>query len=106
MRLIDADALEKQFRKEANTTACLDNRTYWSEALISVAEDVADAPTVDAVERKRGRWIKNEGKYGWHCSECKEVNHYAYVWNSETGKNDFQDRYCPNCGAKMDEVNE
>lgn len=49
MRLIDADALEKQFRKEANTTACLDNRTYWSEALISVAEDVVDAPTIDAV---------------------------------------------------------
>ena len=56
---------------------------------------------VDAVERKKGEWIKNEGRFGWHCSECKVDNYYAYVLNSETGKNDLQDRYCPNCGADM-----
>ena len=57
----------------------------------------------DAVieERKHGKWIKNEARGGWHCSECKVDNYYAYVLNSETGKNDLQDRYCPNCGADM-----
>ena len=53
------------------------------------------------IERKKGKWIKNEGRFGWHCSECKVDNYYAYVLNSETGKNDLQDRYCPNCGADM-----
>lgn len=50
-----------------------------------------------------GRWIKNEDRHGWHCSECKEDNLYAYSWSSESGKYEFQDNYCPNCGARMDE---
>ena len=58
-------------------------------------------------ERKKGKWIKNEERFGWHCSECKVDNYYAYVLNSETGKNDLQDRYCPHCGADMrGEINE
>lgn len=90
MRLIDADALkEKAFFHE------IDNVSYVEE------EDIDNAPTVEAVERKRGEWIKNEGRFGWHCSECKVDNYYAYVLNSETWKNDLQDRYCPNCGAEM-----
>lgn len=60
-------------------------------------------PTADVVERKKGKWIKNEGKHGWHCSECIEDNYYAYSWNCETGKYEFQDHFCPNCGAEMDE---
>ena len=53
------------------------------------------------VDRPKGSWIKNEGKVGWHCSECKADNNYAYSWNSDTGKDEFQDKYCPNCGAEM-----
>lgn len=52
-------------------------------------------------ELPKGKWIKNEGKVGWHCSECKADNNYAYSWNSDTGKEEFQDKYCPNCGAEM-----
>ena len=50
MRLIDADALAKAFREASETDDRKNNRTYWSEALISAAEEVDDAPTVDAVE--------------------------------------------------------
>lgn len=90
MRLIDADALkEKAFFHE------IDNVSYLEE------EDIDKAPTVDAVERKRGEWVKNEDRCGWHCSCCKVDNNYAYSWNTGSGRNEFQDNYCPNCGADM-----
>ena len=49
MRLIDADALAKAFREASETDDSKDNRTYWSEALISAAEEVDDAPTVKSM---------------------------------------------------------
>ena len=61
MRLIDADALAKAFRDMADTADSKDNRTYWSEALISASEEVDDAPTVDAVEVVR-------------CKDCQWFN--------------------------------
>ena len=62
---------------------------------------IANAPTADVVERKVGKWIKNDGRHGWHCSECGEDNYYAYSWSNENGEYEFQDHYCPNCGAEM-----
>ena len=50
---------------------------------------------------KHGEWVKNEDRYGWHCSCCKVDNRYAYSWNSEIGEYELQDKFCPNCGAKM-----
>lgn len=96
MRLIDADALAKAFREAAETDDCKDNRTYWSEALISAAEEVDDAPTVDAVERKRGRWIpivKGERGYSagdFRCSVCGDPCKCYHLTN-----------FCQNCGAEM-----
>lgn len=99
MRLIDADALIREL-KGIKVTFGSGNGLV--EGGIEIAISTTNAqPTVDAVERKRGEWVKNDGRRGWHCSECKVDNFYAYVWNSETEKNDFQDRYCPNCGAEM-----
>ena len=59
-------------------------------------------------ERKKGKWIGyNTDKYGWKradgspvfvsCSECftTVLNNGSPHWN-----------YCPNCGAKMEEVND
>lgn len=64
---------------------------------------IENAPT--AAECKTGRWevldeCSNEGIY---CSEChKKVFKIDYS-NTMKWKN-F--RFCPNCGAKMEEVNE
>lgn len=58
-------------------------------------------PAADVREVKRGKWVKNEDKAGWHCSACKEVDNYAFSWNSDTGEYEFQDNFCPNCGADM-----
>jgi len=74
--------------------------TYDKAYIIGVLEEV---PTI---EPKRGTWIKNEGRHGWHCSVCGEHDLYAFSWNSDTGENELQDRYCPNCGAQMERSEE
>jgi len=72
---------------------------------IPTYDDVANAlltcPTADVVEVKHGKWIKTEGRYSWHCSLCKVDDQFAYCWNREKGDYDFQDNYCPSCGARM-----
>lgn len=45
---------------------------------------IEDAPTVDAEPVRHGHWEE------FHCSVCGEMG-----WDNE-------DKYCPNCGAKMD----
>ena len=86
MRLIDADALIK----------------FCDENWIPLNVDAVNAqPTADVVERKRGKWMKHNDRACWYCSECKEDNYYAYSWNNDTGKYEFQDHFCPNCGAEM-----
>lgn len=83
-RLIDANALIK----EANA----DGAYGYVDA-----KQIADAPTVDAVEVVHGRWVDNGVcgyKWAFYCSKCGYIDGYP-----------FNDRhnYCPNCGAKMDE---
>jgi len=53
-------------------------------------------------DKKVGKWVKNKSGAGWHCSCCGANNFYAYCWNSEAGKDDFQDKFCPNCGSRME----
>lgn len=53
MRLIDGDELAEAFREMAYTEYRKENKTYWSEALISAAKEVDDAPTIDAVHVTR-----------------------------------------------------
>lgn len=50
---------------------------------------------VDAEPVKHGRWV--DGK----CSRC---GHHAPFW--EMASTYYRSRYCPNCGAKMDEQQE
>lgn len=75
--------------------------TYDKACIIGVLEEV---PTIDTV--KHGKWIKNEDRYGWHCSVCGEDDLYAFAWNSDKGEKELQDRYCPECGAQMERSEE
>ena len=56
---------------------------------------IKNAPTADVQEVKHGKWIDKGRGYGWYkeCSNCSYKNGYPME--------DF--KYCPNCGAKMDE---
>ncbi len=87
MRLIDADALEKEGWR-LNRTIRVDKNTseYQSKPLRQV-------PTIEP--RKKGKWIDDEGntvtdKYCAICSACGEWSEYLTA-------------YCPNCGAEMTE---
>lgn len=80
MRLIDADALE---RHEADTYGAIEDVVY--------AEDIDNAPTIEAEPVKHGHW--ETGRLCYECSVCKN----GYLGMPKT-------KFCPNCGAKMDEV--
>ena len=59
------------------------------------AEDVRNAPAVDAEVVRHGRWVHLGGDE-WCCPVCGEVIHTEGSWEKPTCN------YCPNCGAKMD----
>lgn len=61
---------------------------------IAVLETLDELPIADVQEVRYGRWELDEYG-GWHCSVCHEI---AIVSGGEN--------YCPNCGARMDEVEE
>lgn len=90
MRLIDADELtEKAWR--------VGFRPFRTRE--DIADLIANAPTVDAVPVKHGRWeyrIVGDAPIfmtnRWYCSSCGKWQTYGRT------------KFCPECGAKMDEV--
>ena len=97
MRLIDADALLARWCSEVCKPKpnCNEDCMIYDYLTMNFL-----SPTIEPI--KRGKWVKNEDRRGWHCSMCQEDDLYAFSWNSDTGRYDFQDRYCPNCGARME----
>lgn len=81
-RLIDANALIKEANAEG-AYGYVD------------AKQIADAPTVDAVEVRHGYWIPamHIGDCCYRCSECQFLRD-AYLLDIGN--------YCPNCGARME----
>ena len=90
MRLIDADFACK---------GCIRYRT----SLPCEECVVKDAPTVDAVPLRHGRWITTSGEFfpGSNQFLCYSHKHeecgFQYVDMNENGYD-----YCPNCGCMMD----
>lgn len=80
MRLIDADALLKGKQDHE----MISTHIIWN------------APTVDAEPIRHGHWINDFGS-PLKCSSCGIVGKV----NEITLRADF--KFCPNCGAKMDE---
>lgn len=81
MRLIDADALIELIKD-------LDSYRYGYVD----AEDIQNAPTIDAVPVVHGRWT-------W-CGEDRWNDVYTCSVCGEMAMDDSN--FCPNCGAKMD----
>ena len=89
-RMIDANA----FLKDILTAGIGKTIIEYSESDIGYM--IRKRPTVDAVEVVHGRW-RCHGDCGvTECSVCG--------WSIEEYVGDYA--YCPNCGAKMDEVSE
>ena len=85
-RLIDADALNKKKKYTFQTVGGCFPQNEW----FIKAQDLFDAPTVNAVPVVHGLWITDE-KGVTYCGRCKVIDDFASVHN-----------YCPNCGARMD----
>lgn len=91
MRSIDADALKDYFQSLAYDDWNQGVTTSWADAYRECADIVENTPTITP-ERKRGRWIEASAEEAFYyiCSECGR-------------RHDFEDPFCPNCGAKMQE---
>ena len=95
MRLVDADDLVKRIWY-GNTDPVI---------LRGYASGLVDAaPTIEAEPVKHGRWEWNEDEFymgltTMTCSLCREEWCFEDVFDVES----LNYRYCPSCGAKMDE---
>lgn len=104
-RLIDADALYKEFKQRQNAAlrwkekAILDNdeeRQIRADATLCFLSEVKltidNAPTVE--ERPKGEWVKCS--LGFDCNKCG----YTQIYED----NICEYHFCPNCGADMKEA--
>lgn len=89
MRLIDADALNKEIAE--TTTFIMDSVLF--------QKMVDEAPTV-SVGRPMGEWEHKPSKSGewvwWQCSECGAV-----IYSESEVDRKLYHAYCGVCGAKM-----
>ena len=103
MRLIDAEAnierLKKQYCEKCERRKCGKRKKYpifgvacVTCGIMDAAEEMENAPTIDAAPVRRGHWEKSFSgaesiKY---CSECGGASVILRSFN-----------YCPYCGAYM-----
>jgi DNA-directed RNA polymerase subunit RPC12/RpoP len=95
MRLIDADAVEKQAYDDVHYHAELED---WEFDVVTHYLD--HATTVDAVPVVHGRWEFDGSDFAdiWKCSACGKDWYFEYdPRDAETPV-----KFCPDCGARMD----
>lgn len=68
-----------------------------------VLRKASDSPAADVAEVVHGQWIEYPRPHYFKCSECKCTVPYKKAMAID-GERKY--KYCPNCGAKMDECNE
>lgn len=92
MDLIDKDKLDSFKYRSASERMDLpvDYMVGWNDAVDGI---MCNAPAMDAEPVRHGHWIRKGLR--WHCSAC----------GNGAFKSDFVfgARYCPICGARMDE---
>ena len=126
MRLIDADKLRLSYWVSPTSTVSTAGQYYFYsqaeinnaptidiDSIIAEHEDIGYekghrdgyAEAVDVEPIRHGKWIEHHEPYTWmgytywSCSECGFECGYEKDITIRT-------KYCPNCGARMDEVND
>ena len=100
-RLIDANNLIEEIREER----CYNCRNFKDMkcdycGTADYIYMIEDMPTADVAPVVHGRWIGKPicGNDNCRCSECGSWHHIHANLRGE-----IMQKYCPNCGAKMDE---
>ena len=95
-RLIDADALINEIKKDTEKAIKQDDRvgSFWLGYITGL---VIKQPSIQP-ERAKGEWINTNPEYkngfynnSYYCSECHD-----YYTTSP-----YEMKFCPNCGADM-----
>lgn len=100
MRLIDADALKTKAIK-CETFKLTDAPVFFKAV---GTKEIDKAPTIDAEPVRHGHWDEwDDTMFNtvYRCSVCGE----DFVLIDGTLSDNLYN-YCPNCGAKMDEVSD
>lgn len=103
-RYIDANALQAQLERKKAGIANQHYTEGWNDCMMRVKSMVSKAPTADVAPVVHGQWERRfchpmrDGEWQYICSVCKNDNY----WRNNVCHQ--KHRYCPNCGAKMDGV--
>ena len=97
MRLIDADALVERWKRLASYSWNEAIATSWSHAYEEIISEIEEAPTVEAEPVRHGEWILKPDEL-FPTESIQECS----VCHAEESLSMWHDKYCPNCGAKMD----
>lgn len=109
MRLIDAEALaEHKFVGVADwpPTEAISWQREWNDAIDTIIEA---QPTVEVVldfhaqTPRHGHWVEGNN-FHWYSNSCSCCGYTRTTDIKSNGWNQW--KYCPMCGAKMDEVGE
>ncbi len=78
-----------------------------ADAVIKTLREKLDVlPTADAVPVVHGRWVHAAGKSNiWYCSVCGDKINYKQnrrTYNIPKVPVEQKNKFCRNCGAKMD----
>ena len=102
MRLIDADALEKEVLKESDfpddEIGCL--RIINEKEFIKL---IQSSPTIEARPVKKMVWIE---KGCYTICGCCGMTFCEMAFTYDLGSGNYVRNYCPNCGNPMDEKEE
>ena len=112
---IDKQKLMKNFggydltkcQKYGNTSQKQRDMSYDTMMMYEIADEIDCAPAADVAPVVHGKWLNFYNDYS--CAECDRCGTIFEVTDNETDEglwNAFKlsYKYCPNCGAKMDEV--
>lgn len=94
-RYIDAEAFFKVINTLPYKDTSYPDASVYNGAISDVADMLTHFPAADVQEVRHGRWVQDGTGYHAKCSVCGEIVYRGWYYS-----------FCPNCGAKMDEVSE